>query len=80
MFSYGGQPLPDDPQVPEPTPSCPFPAESDIDAVLYEFKGDAREAIRALLHDIATLAADYEASVSYGYVRGRLPFRLKGSG
>jgi hypothetical protein len=51
----------------------PFPAEGDVDAVLYEFKGDAREAIRALLHDLAVLAADYEASVSRGYVRGDIP-------
>lgn len=47
-----------------------YPSESDVDAVLYEFKGDAREAIRALLHDLAVLAADFEADVSYGYVRG----------
>jgi hypothetical protein len=51
----------------------PFPAEADVDAVLYEFKGDAREAIRALLHDLAVLAADYEASVSRGYMRGNIP-------
>jgi hypothetical protein len=41
--------------------------------VLSEFKGDAREAIRALLHDLVILAADYESSVSYGYVRGDIP-------
>lgn len=50
-----------------------FPAEADVDAVLYEFKGDAREAIRALLHDIAVLAADMETSTSRGYIRGDLP-------
>jgi uncharacterized membrane-anchored protein len=55
-------------------PGAPmFPTEDDVDAVLYEFKGDAREAIRALLHDLAVLAADYEASVSHGYVRGDIP-------
>jgi hypothetical protein len=77
MFSFGGHALADDPPAPEPLPRAPeaqpFPTEADIDAVLYEFKGDAREAIRALLHDLAILAADYESSVSYGYVRGDIP-------
>ena len=44
--------------------------EAEVDAVLAEFGGDARAAIRALLHDLAVLASDYEASVSRGYVRG----------
>ena len=57
----------------EPDREPSFPAESDIDAILYEFKGDAREAIRALLHDLAVLAGDYEASVSHGFVRGAVP-------
>lgn len=52
----------------------PYPTEADIDAVLHEFGGDAREAIRALLHDLAVLAGDYEASVSHGYVRGEMPW------
>jgi hypothetical protein len=52
--------------------------EADIDDVLLEFGGDAREAIRALLHDIALLADDRDNSVSYGYVRGRL-FRATSS-
>jgi hypothetical protein len=77
MFSFGGHALADDPPAPEPLPPAPeaqpFPAEADIDAVLYEFKGDAREAIRALLHDLAILAVDYESSVSHGYVRGDIP-------
>lgn len=51
-----------------------YPADSDVDAVLYEFKGDAREAIRALLSDLALLAADYEADVSRGFVRSTLPW------
>ncbi|WP_375462282.1 hypothetical protein [uncultured Enterovirga sp.] len=50
-----------------------FPTEAEVDAVLYEFKGDAREAIRALLHDVGVLAGDFEASVSHGFVRGALP-------
>lgn len=46
-----------------------FPCETDVDAVLAEFGGDHRAAIRALLHDVAALAADYELSISRGYVR-----------
>lgn len=70
MFSTRDHTMPD-PTALEPAP--PYPAESDIDAILAEFGGDPREAIRALLADIATLAADYEADVSRGYVRGALP-------
>lgn len=61
------------PEQQQPDVEPTFPAESDVDAVLYEFKGDAREAIRALLSDLATLAADYGESVSRGYVRGEGP-------
>ena len=50
-----------------------FPAEADIDALLAEFGGDARAAIGALLHDLAMMAADCEATVSRGFVRGALP-------
>lgn len=53
--------------------SRPVPDRGRVDAVIYEFKGDAREAIRALLHDIAVLAGDFEASVSHGFVRGAVP-------
>lgn len=49
------------------------PTEAEVDAVPDEFGGDPRAAIRALLHDIAVLAADYAADVSHGYVRGDLP-------
>jgi hypothetical protein len=48
-----------------------YPSEADIDAALAEFDGDARATIRALLHDLATLADDRQESVSVGYVRGR---------
>ena len=58
---------------PEPNRDPHFPTEADVDAVLYESKGDAREAIRALLHDLAVLAGDYEADVSRGFVRGGIP-------
>ena len=49
----------------------PEPTETEVDAVLGEFEGDARAAIRALLHDLAALAADRALTVSRGYVRGR---------
>jgi hypothetical protein len=45
--------------------------EADIDAVLAEFGGDARLAIRGLLEDIATLALDRARQTSLGYMRGR---------
>ena len=48
----------------------PFPNDADVDAVIDEFGGDMREAIRALLHDLAVLAHDFEAEVSHGFVRG----------
>ena len=44
--------------------------EAEIDALLAEHNGDARAAIRALLHDLEVLARDAEA-VSWGYVRAR---------
>ena len=46
--------------------------DREIEALMSEFNGDPKEAIRALLHDIALLAEDRDNSVSYGYVRGRL--------
>lgn len=59
-------PSDDDPHV---------PTEVEIDAVLYEFKGNLREAVRALLHDLNVLAADYEENVSHGFVRRDWPWR-----
>jgi hypothetical protein len=47
--------------------------EEQVDLVLAEFGGDVRATIRALLHDIAILAADYEITVSKGFVRGEIP-------
>lgn len=61
----------------DPEAHIEFPTEVDVDAVILEFKGDMREAIRGLLHDLAALAADYEADVSKGYVRGGLPKIVK---
>ena len=55
--------------------------EADVDAVLAEFEGDARAAIRALLDDIDTLARDHVATVSLGFVRGDvLPTGLRRRG
>ncbi len=47
------------------------PSEAEIDAVVAEFDGDLRAALRALLHDLAVLALDRALTVSRGYVRGR---------
>jgi hypothetical protein len=44
------------------------PLEDEIDALLEEHGGDARAAIRALLHDLDMIARD----VSRGYARGGL--------
>ncbi len=44
----------------------------EIDAVIAEFGGDYRQAIRALLHDLTQLAFDSEAAVSKGFVRGNI--------
>ena|SRR6478752_8031205 len=52
--------------------------DQEIDAVLCEAKGDAREAIRMLLHDLAVLAADAERLVSKGFVRNRAPWKRIG--
>ena len=48
-----------------------YPSEADIDAALAEFGGDARATIRALLSDLAMLAADRDENVSTGFVRGQ---------
>jgi hypothetical protein len=59
------------------------PTEEEIDAVIAEFDGDMREAVRALMHDLTVLAADLSGVVSRGYVRGRvesatvLPLRIR---
>lgn len=51
--------------------------DKEIDAIIAEFEGDPRAAIRVLLHDSTTLAVDSKAAVSRGFVRGRLlPFCL----
>ena len=62
-----------------PSDNQPFPTERDIEALLEEFGGDPRAAIRALLHDLDALASDYEAAVSKGYIRSRPTRRSAGS-
>ncbi|MCW2276438.1 hypothetical protein GJ654_19420 [Rhodoblastus acidophilus] len=58
-------------------PTVERATDEEIDAIIAEFGGDPREAIRALLHDLTQLALDSEAAVSRGYVRGNLmPFKL----
>lgn len=49
--------------------------EDEIDAVIYEAKGDPREAIRSLLRDLAVMALDADAATSGGYLRGRFSAR-----
>jgi hypothetical protein len=44
--------------------------EEEIDAVLYEAKGDPREAIRNLLWDLAVMAMDADAATSRGFLQG----------
>lgn len=55
---------------PDQTPS--YPSGADVEAVIAEANGDAREAVRMLLIDLDALARDRNASVSRGYVYGRL--------
>lgn len=52
-------------------PDDPEPTEGEVDAMVEEFEGDLRAVIRALLHDLALLAADFAGAVSRGYVRGQ---------
>ena len=54
-------------------PEDAYPTEVDVDAVLAEFGGDPRAALRALLADLGALAQGWGASVSKGYVRGKIP-------
>ena len=47
------------------------PTDAEVEAVIADFDGDLRAAIRALLHDLAVLASEFSRSVSRCYVRGR---------
>lgn len=64
--------MPSQPLLPDPKRPSVI-TEGDVEAVLAEFGGDARAAIRALLQDLDILARDYAATVSHGYVRGEIP-------
>lgn len=61
-------------------PESSEPSEAEVDAVVAEFGGDLRAAVRALLHDLAVLAADFRQSVSRGYVRGRTAMGVRQGG
>ncbi len=56
----------------EPSEQPIIVTEADIDAVIHEARGDYREAIRNLLHDVAPLAFDLQTDVSRGYVRSSI--------
>lgn len=47
------------------------PVETQIDTVLTEFNGDARAAIRALLHNREELLKDADRAASLGFLRGK---------
>jgi len=49
-----------------------YPTEADVDAAIEEAAGDAREAVRMLLFDLDARARDHNASVSHGFIYGRL--------
>lgn len=55
----------------QPAPDPFAISDAEIDAVLEEASGDAREAIRMLLRDLAVMAADADAAASRGFLRGR---------
>lgn len=50
-----------------------FEGEAEVDALLAEFDGNARAALKVLLHDLEVLARDYSADISRGYVRREKP-------
>jgi hypothetical protein len=58
-------------QKPEPAEDPLAVTEEEIDAVLYEAKGDPREAIRSLIRDLAIMAMDADAATSRGFLQGR---------
>lgn len=47
------------------------PVEGQVDAVIAEFGGDARAAVRALLHNREELLRDADRAASLGFLRGR---------
>lgn len=55
----------------EPTEDTFAVSDEEINEVLEEAGGDAREAIRMLLRDLAVMAADADAAASRGFLRGK---------
>lgn len=53
-------------------PAAPLITDGDVDGAIGEAGGDPREAVRALLHDIAILTLDRARSVNTGYRRQRM--------
>ena len=53
---------------PEPVSN---PVECQVDTVIAEFGGDARAAVRALLHNREELLRDADRAASLGFLRGR---------
>ena len=53
---------------PEPVSN---PVEGQVDTVIAEFGGDARAAVRALLHNREELLRDADRAASLGFLRGR---------
>jgi hypothetical protein len=49
----------------------PAVTDEEVDAVLQEAGGDAHEAIRMLIRDLAMMAVDAESATSRGFLRGR---------
>jgi hypothetical protein len=61
---------------PKPTRSAAFDLEAAADQAIAACRGDAREAVRALLVAVDFLEAEADelrTKVSRGYARGRLP-------
>ena len=56
-------------QEPEPDPF--EPTEEEVRDAIEEAGGDAVKAVRALLRDLAVMAADADAAASRGFLRGR---------
>ena len=54
-----------------PEPDTFAVSDQEVDAVLEEAGGNSREAIRMVLRDLAVMAADADAAVSRGFLRGR---------
>ena len=54
---------------PEPDPFAV--SDQEVRGIIEEAAGDAFEAVRMLLRDLAVMAADADAAASRGFLRGR---------